>query len=93
MLRGATLTLHGAGLELRGARDAAGGRGASEASAGHSISWSGQCEYLEHAIQKLKPVILVIILVLLNLTFRRFTDALLIMATLPFALAGGFYLM
>ena len=31
--------------------------------------------------------------VLLYLTFRRFSDALLIMVTLPFALVGGFWLM
>src|SRR6202049_2725429 len=34
-----------------------------------------------------------IIFVLLYLIFRRFSDALLIMATLPFALVGGFWLM
>jgi copper/silver efflux system protein len=39
------------------------------------------------------PATLVIIFVLLYLTFRRFSDALLIMATLPFALVGGFWLM
>ena len=64
--------------------------------AGYSISWSGQFEFLERATQKLKivvPATLVIIFVLLYLTFRRFTDALLIMATLPFALVGGFWLM
>src|SRR4029078_2013880 len=33
------------------------------------------------------------IFVLLYLIFRRFADALLIMATLPFALVGGFWLM
>jgi Cu(I)/Ag(I) efflux system membrane protein CusA/SilA len=63
---------------------------------GYSISWSGQFEYLERATQKLKivvPATLVIIFVLLYLTFRRFADALLIMATLPFALVGGFWLM
>ncbi|HZF15382.1 MAG TPA: efflux RND transporter permease subunit [Steroidobacteraceae bacterium] len=63
---------------------------------GYSISWSGQFEYLERATQKLKivvPATLVIIFVLLYLTFRRFGDALLIMATLPFALVGGFWLM
>jgi Cu/Ag efflux pump CusA len=31
--------------------------------------------------------------VLLYLTFRRFDEALLIMATLPFALIGGFWLL
>ncbi|HEX5864237.1 MAG TPA: CusA/CzcA family heavy metal efflux RND transporter, partial [Casimicrobiaceae bacterium] len=64
--------------------------------AGYSISWSGQFQYLERATEKLKivvPATLSIIFVLLYLTFRRFSDALLIMATLPFALVGGFWLM
>jgi Cu(I)/Ag(I) efflux system membrane protein CusA/SilA len=64
--------------------------------AGYSISWSGQFEFLERATRKLKTVVpatLIIIFVLLYLTFRRFADALLIMATLPFALVGGFWLM
>ena len=63
---------------------------------GYSISWSGQFEFLERATQKLKivvPATLVIIFVLLYLIFRRFADALLIMATLPFALVGGFWLL
>ena len=63
---------------------------------GYSISWSGQFEYLERATAKLKivvPATLVIILVLLYLTFSRFDEALLILATLPFALAGGFWLL
>jgi Cu(I)/Ag(I) efflux system membrane protein CusA/SilA len=63
---------------------------------GYSIAWSGQFEFLERATQRLKvvvPATLMIILVLLYLIFRRFTDALLIMATLPFALVGGFWLM
>jgi Cu(I)/Ag(I) efflux system membrane protein CusA/SilA len=63
---------------------------------GYSISWSGQFEFLERATQKLKivvPATLVIIFVLLHLIFRRFADALLIMAALPFALVGGFWLM
>jgi Cu(I)/Ag(I) efflux system membrane protein CusA/SilA len=64
--------------------------------AGYSISWSGQFEYLERATAKLKivaPATLAIIFVLLYLTFRRFTEALLIMTTLPFALVGGLWLM
>ena len=63
---------------------------------GYSMSWSGQFEYLERATAKLKvvvPATLLIILVLLYLTFRRFDDAALIMATLPFALVGGFWLL
>ena len=64
--------------------------------AGYSISWSGQFEYLERAAAKLKivvPATLLIIFVLLYLTFQRFDEALLIMATLPFALAGGVWLL
>ena len=63
---------------------------------GYSLSWSGQFEYLERATAKLKvvvPATLLIIFVLLYLTFRRCSDAFLIMATLPFALVGGFWLM
>lgn len=63
---------------------------------GYSISWSGQFEFLERATAKLKVVVpftLLIIFVLLYLTFKRFDDALLIMATLPFALVGGIWLL
>ena len=64
--------------------------------AGYSVSWSGQFEFLERAKAKLKivvPATLMIIFVLLYLTFRRFDEALLIMATLPFAWLGGFWLL
>ena len=63
---------------------------------GYSVSWSGQFEYLERATAKMKlvvPVTLAIILLLLYLTFRRMDEAVLIMATLPFALAGGIWLL
>ena len=63
---------------------------------GYSVSWSGQFEYLERATARLKlvvPVTLAIIFVLLYLTFRRVDEALLIMATLPFALVGGIWLL
>jgi copper/silver efflux system protein len=62
--------------------------------AGYSISWSGQFEYLERAQARLRivvPFTLLVIFVLLFLTFRRMDEALLIMATLPFALIGGFW--
>ncbi|MGV8893205.1 MAG: efflux RND transporter permease subunit [Burkholderiaceae bacterium] len=64
--------------------------------AGYSISWSGQFEFMERASAKLKvvvPATLFIIFVLLYLTFKRFDEAALIMATLPFALAGGIWLL
>ncbi len=63
--------------------------------AGYSIAWSGQFEYLERAAKKMRvvvPVTLAIIFVLLYLTFRAVGQALIIMASLPFALVGGFWL-
>ncbi len=63
---------------------------------GYSIAWSGQFEFMERAKAKLKivvPATLMIIFVLLYLTFSSFGEALLIMATLPFALAGGVWFM
>lgn len=64
--------------------------------AAYAISWSGQFEFLERATARLKlvvPATLLIIFVLLYLTFGRIDEALLIMATLPFALAGGVWLL
>lgn len=64
--------------------------------AGYTVSWAGQFEYLERATAKLKivaPITLLIIFLLLYLTFNRFDETLLIMATLPFALAGGIWLL
>ncbi|HWA38285.1 MAG TPA: efflux RND transporter permease subunit [Burkholderiales bacterium] len=61
---------------------------------GTSLSWSGQFEYLERAKARLGlvvPFVLLLILVLLYLTFRRMDEALLIMVTLPFSLVGGFW--
>ena len=64
--------------------------------AGYSLSWSGQFESLQRASERLRlvvPMTLAIVLLLLYLTFRRATPALLIMATLPFALSGGLWLL
>ena len=61
---------------------------------GVSLAWSGQFEYLERAKAKLTlvvPFTLLIIFVLLYMTFKRFDEAVLIMATLPFALVGGLW--
>ncbi|RZU00897.1 efflux RND transporter permease subunit [Rivibacter subsaxonicus] len=63
---------------------------------GYSASWSGQFEFLERATAKLKvvlPFTLLIIFVLLYLCFKRVDEAALIMATLPFALIGGVWLL
>jgi copper/silver efflux system protein len=63
---------------------------------GYAIAWSGQYEYLERAAKRLwlvVPFTLAIIFVLLFLTFRDIGEAALIMATLPFALVGGLWLL
>ncbi len=63
--------------------------------AGYSITWSGQYEYMLRANARLSqvvPLTLVIIFVLLYLTFRHAGQALMVMASLPFALVGGFWL-
>jgi Cu(I)/Ag(I) efflux system membrane protein CusA/SilA len=63
--------------------------------AGVALAWSGQFEYLERANQRLVVVVpftLLIIFVLLYLAFRHAGEALLIMATLPFSVVGGFWL-
>jgi Cu(I)/Ag(I) efflux system membrane protein CusA/SilA len=63
---------------------------------GSYVVWSGQFEYLERAKAKLKivvPVTLLIIFLLLYLNFRRITETLIVMLSLPFALVGGLWLM
>jgi Cu(I)/Ag(I) efflux system membrane protein CusA/SilA len=64
--------------------------------AGYSLGWSGQYEYLERAVARLKlvlPLTLAIIVLLLYLNFRNARDVLLILGTLPFALVGGVWLL
>ena len=63
--------------------------------AGYSVTWSGQYEYMLRAQQRLAQVIpltLIIIFVLLYLTFRQASKAVMVMLSLPFALVGGFWL-
>ena len=63
---------------------------------GYSISWSGQYEYLVRAKEKLSVVVpftLAIIVLLLYLNFRNFTEVMIIMGTLPMALVGGVWLL
>jgi Cu(I)/Ag(I) efflux system membrane protein CusA/SilA len=64
--------------------------------AGYSLSWSGQYEYLERAVERLKvvvPATLAIIVLLLYLNFRNARDVALILFALPFALVGGVWLL
>ena len=51
---------------------------------------------MERAVQKMKvviPVTLLIIFLLLYLNFKRLTETLIVMLSVPFALVGGIWLM
>jgi Cu(I)/Ag(I) efflux system membrane protein CusA/SilA len=64
--------------------------------AGYYAAWSGQFEYMERAKAKLAlvvPFTLLIIFLLLYLNFRRLTETLIVMLSVPFALVGGVWLM
>ena len=63
---------------------------------GYYATWSGQFESMERAVQKMKvviPVTLLIIFLLLYLNFKRLTETLIVMLSVPFALVGGVWLM
>jgi Cu(I)/Ag(I) efflux system membrane protein CusA/SilA len=63
---------------------------------GYYASWSGQFEYMQRAIARLQivvPITLLSIFVLLYLNFRRLTETLIVMLSVPFALVGGVWLM
>ena len=64
--------------------------------AGYSMAWSGQYEYMVRAKERLilvVPVTILIIMLLLYLNFRNFSEVLIIMGTLPMALVGGIWLL
>jgi len=63
---------------------------------GYYVTWSGQFEYMQRAIDKLKivvPLTVLIIFVLLYLNFKRLTETLIVMLSMPMALVGGVWLM
>ncbi|MGB0513311.1 MAG: efflux RND transporter permease subunit [Wenzhouxiangellaceae bacterium] len=63
---------------------------------GYSVDWSGQYEYMQRAAQRLQivvPAALAIIVLLLFLNFQNFGSVLIILGTLPFALAGSYWLL
>ncbi len=84
----------GANVDRRKSRNAV--REQVQFPSGYYITWSGQFEYMERAKEKLKiviPATLVLIFVLLYLNFRRVTETLIVMLSVPFALVGGIWLM
>lgn len=63
---------------------------------GYYVTWSGQFENMARAIETMKvviPVTLLSIFLLLFLNFRRITETLIVMLSVPFALVGGIWLM
>jgi len=63
---------------------------------GYMLTWSGQFEHLARAQERLLvvvPATLLVVFLLLYLNFRRLTESLIVMLSLPFALVGGFWLM
>ena len=64
--------------------------------AGYSLNWSGQYEYMLRAKEKLSyviPLTLGIIVILLYLNFRNFTQVSILMASLPLSIVGSLWLM
>src|SRR3989449_1289624 len=64
--------------------------------AGSYVEWSGQYENEVRARQRLQiviPIVLLVIYLLLYLTYRSFLDAAQVLLAVPFALAGGIYLL
>jgi len=67
-----------------------------ELPAGYSVTWSGQYEYMLRAKEKLSyvvPFTLAIIVILLYMSFKRFSEVAIIMGTLPLAMVGAIWLM
>ncbi|MEO7822564.1 MAG: CusA/CzcA family heavy metal efflux RND transporter, partial [Gemmatimonadaceae bacterium] len=63
---------------------------------GYRLEWSGQYESMQRAGRRLRvvvPITLLVILGLLYFNFRSVSESLIVMLSLPFALAGGVWLM
>jgi len=64
--------------------------------AGYSLTWSGQYEYMQAAKKSLTlivPLTIVLIALLLYMAFRSIAQVLIILGSLPMALAGSFWLL
>ncbi|MDP3773190.1 MAG: CusA/CzcA family heavy metal efflux RND transporter [Gemmatimonadales bacterium] len=61
---------------------------------GYTLRWSGQYEFMERAVAKLKivvPLTLLIIVVLLYMNFKNMRDLAIVLLSLPFSLVGGIW--
>ncbi|MGH7576870.1 MAG: efflux RND transporter permease subunit [Longimicrobiales bacterium] len=67
-----------------------------ELPAGYRLVWSGQFEAMQRANRTLRivvPITIAIIFLLLYMNFRSVAESLIVMLSLPFALAGSFWLL
>ena len=63
---------------------------------GYYVTWSGQFEYMQRAVEKLKvviPLTLLIVFVLLYLNFNRLGETLIVLLSVPFSMVGGIWLL
>jgi Cu(I)/Ag(I) efflux system membrane protein CusA/SilA len=63
---------------------------------GYFLKWTGQYELLEQMQARMKilvPLTLIIVLILLTLTFGNVVEALIVLASVPFALVGSVWLL
>jgi Cu(I)/Ag(I) efflux system membrane protein CusA/SilA len=78
----------------RAAVDAAVGAGRVHLDTGERVEWTGQYGLLvagQHRLAWIVPIVLLSMLGLLLLQFRNLTEALLVLASVPFALVGSFW--
>jgi copper/silver efflux system protein len=94
----ATVLLNVQGRDVGGfvneAREAVAARVALPA--GYYLGWSGRWENEEHARQRLRivlPIVLLVIFVLLYFTYHSAVEAAHVLLAVPFALTGGVYLL
>ena len=63
---------------------------------GYYLKWTGQYELLEVMAKRMKviiPITFILIVIMLYLNFRNFTETLIVLASVPFALVGSIWLM
>src|SRR6185503_17604498 len=94
----ATVLLNVQGRDVGGFVDEARARVGRDVSlpAGYYIGWSGRWENQEHARQRLRlvlPIVLLVIFVLLYFTYHSLAEAAHVLLAVPFALTGGVYLL
>jgi len=78
--------------EAKAAVDQARARGALSIPSGYYMKWTGQYELLADMEARMKiliPIALLIIVILLYLQFKSFTEVLIVLLSVPFALVGS----